>query len=200
MQVALVRHAAVAADPALPAAWWPLSDGGRAATRRLARWPGWGRIERIFASPEVKAHETAQIIAGCNGLTVTLVEELGEVARPAGVWHADYAAAVRAYFARPEEATHGWEPPAAATARITACLARLTAWEGQPFAVVGHGLTLSLYLAALTGTDPAAIWPRIALPDLAIVDPARRAILRPFGHWQTDENRKGAKEAKSAKD
>ncbi len=119
---------------------------------------------------------------------MTVIEDLREVERPAVQWFGDeypggYAGAVRDYFARPEERTHGWEPPAAAQARIRACIDTLRRWEPAGFAVAGHGLTLSLYVAAVTGLDPAAIWPTITLPDIAIVDTERAALVRPFGTW-----------------
>jgi hypothetical protein len=68
---------------------------------------------------------------------------------------------------------------------------------GQPFAILSHGLILNLYLARLTGEDPAALWQSIALPDLAIVDPERRAVVRPFGAWRADSSRTGAQSAKN---
>lgn len=181
--IVLVRHAAVQADAAQPSTRWPLSDAGRAAARALARAPLWRDTARIFSSPELKTHETAQILAGPNGMTVTLVEDLREAERPTGGWFGDYPAAVAAWFARPREPTHGWEPPVQAQARIRACIDELRSWEHGPVAVCGHGLTLALYLAALTGGDPASIWPAITLPDVAVIDPGRRTILQPFGRW-----------------
>ena len=182
----LLRHAAVEAEPAQPPSLWPLSDDGRRATRRLARAPLWRAVVRIFTSPAIKAQETAQIIAGANGITVTVIADLREVERPVGQWFDDtypggYAAAVAAWFAAPAVATHGWEPPAAAQTRITACIDDLLGWEEEPVAVCGHGLTLSLYLNALTGAAPSALWPTIGFPDVAVVDPVRRRVLHPFG-------------------
>ncbi len=188
MAVILVRHAAVQADPLQHAALWPLSDAGRQAARELAREPLWRDIGRMFVSPELKAHETAQIIAGPNGITVTVVEDLREVERPVGQWFGaehpgGYPGAVGEYFARPAESTHGWEPPMAALARVRACIDTLREIEPQPFAIAGHGLTLALYVAALTGVDPGHIWPTIRLPDLAVAAPEHAAVLYPFGRW-----------------
>ena len=166
MEIVLVRHAAVETNPAIPYAWWRLSAEGLAGARALSRERLWRPMVRIFSSPEMKALETAHIIAGPNGMTVTAIEDLREVERPAGQWFGDeypggYLGAVRDYFARPMEATHGWEP--------------------DGFAVAGHGLTLSLYVAAMTGADPWAVWPTIALPDYAVLDPGAGRLLRPFG-------------------
>src|SRR5262245_26912640 len=138
MRIVLVRHAAVETDPDVLPTLWQLSDAGRAGARALAREPIWRRLDRIFTSPEPKAHETAHIVAGPNGLTVTSVEELHEVERPARQWFGDdypggYPAAVREYLARPDTPTHGWETPRAAQQRMTACIETLRAWEPIPF-------------------------------------------------------------------
>lgn len=185
MNLILVRHAAVEPDPDQPPSRWHLSDAGRAAARALGRDDVWRPVGRLFTSPEWKAHETAQIIAGMNGIAVTVVEDLREVARPAGRWFDDddpggSAAAVADYFAAPNAATHGWEPPVVAQARIRACIDWLRIWEPLPFGVVGHGLTLSLSVASLTGARPGAIWPAIACPDLAVIDQVRGTLVRPF--------------------
>lgn len=182
----LVRHAAPEPDPAAHPALWPLSDAGRQAARELARDPLWASLERIFTSPAMKALETAHIIAGPNGLTVTVVEDLHEVECGPDGWidpayPGGYAAAVAAWFAAPEARTHGWEAPAAAAARIRACFAALRALEPSGFAVAGHGLTLALSVAALTHADPARLWPAMRMPDVAIVDAAHGALLHPFG-------------------
>jgi broad specificity phosphatase PhoE len=186
MEIVLVRHAAVEVDPAVLPSLWHLSDEGRAGARALARRRLWRPIERIFTSPELKALETAHIIAGPNGMTVTSVEDLREVERPANQWIDDrypggYTGAVRDYLAAPKRATHGWEPPAEAQHRIRACIDWLRRLEPEGFAVAGHGQTLSLYVASVTGLDPWEIWQTIALPDFAVIDPEAGALIRAFG-------------------
>jgi hypothetical protein len=57
-------------------------------------------------------------------------------------------------------------------------------WEPDGFAVAGHGLTLSLYIAAVTNTDPWAIWTAIAFPDFAVIEPETGRLVRPFGRWR----------------
>jgi broad specificity phosphatase PhoE len=186
MEIVLVRHAAVETEPAVLPSLWQLSDEGRAGARTLARERLWRPIERIFTSPEAKALETAHIIAGPNGMTVTAIEDLREVERPANQWFDDgypggYAGAVRDYLAAPQRATHGWEPPVAAQRRIRTCIDRLQQWEPHGFAVAGHGQTLSLYVSSVTGLDPWEVWRTIELPDYAVVDPDAGILIRGFG-------------------
>jgi broad specificity phosphatase PhoE len=181
----LVRHAAPEVDPDQHPAHWPLSDAGRTGARSLARQRLWRDVTRIFTSVEIKAQETAQILAGPNGITVTAVEDLREVEREQMRWIDDYPRAVAEYLALPNQETHGWESPAAARSRIHACVMDLLAWDAGPVAVVGHGLTLSLLVGALTGADPASMWAVIGLPDVAVLDTGRGAVLWPFGRWRS---------------
>lgn len=189
MRIVLVRHAAVATDPAVLPMLWQLSDAGRAGARRLARERVWAPIGRIFSSPESKAFETAHILAGPNGITVTAIEDLHEVQRPAKQWFGDeyaggYSGAVRAYFAQPDRAVHGWEPARDARARMLGCLGILREWEPYGFAVAGHGLTLSLLVSAITGLEPTMLWPTITLPDFAVLDTDQARLVQSFGRWQ----------------
>jgi broad specificity phosphatase PhoE len=186
--IVLVRHAGVEADPDVPPALWPLSDEGRWAARHLARERLWRPIERIFCSPETKSLETAHIIAGPNGMTVTAVEALHEVVRPAHQWFGEdypggYPGAVREYLTSTDP-VHGWEPRAAAQDRIVRCIDELRRWEPNGFAVSGHGLTLSLYVSSVLGVTAWEIWPSIALPDYAVLDQHARRLLHPFGRWR----------------
>jgi broad specificity phosphatase PhoE len=181
VDIILVRHAAVETDPNVQSALWPLSDAGRKDARSLAQSRLWRDVTRIFTSPELKAQETAHIIAGPNSMTVTAVENLREVERPHRQWFEDYPAAVRAYFADPERATHGWESPRQAQERIVECIRELATWEPEGFAIAGHGLSLSLYLSAITGREAATMWPAIRLPDVAVLSMPTARLVRPFG-------------------
>ena len=179
-RIVLVRHAAVAVELDIPRQRWELSDDGRARARTLSRLPRWRRVERLFCSTEVKAHETAQIIGSPNGISVTVVEGLHEVERGPERWIADYGSAVRDWFEHPREPVHGWETAESARARVGRCINRLLVVQPDPFAVVGHGLTLALHVAALTGAEPATVWDAIGLPDLCVVDVDQRCVVRPF--------------------
>lgn len=178
--IVLVRHAAVAAERDLPRQRWELSDDGRVQARALARLPLWRRVERLFCSTEVKAHETAQIVGSPNGISVSVVEGLHEVERGPEGWIADYISAVRDWFEHPREPVHGWETAENAHARIERGVKDLLAVEAGLFAVVGHGLTLALFVAALVRVDPARVWESIGLPDLCVVDVDQRRVVRPF--------------------
>ena len=121
----LVRHAMTIVDRSRPSDEWLLSEDGRAAARAL-RLSGAAR-----SSSEPKALETARLA----GLDAIADDRLREVRRP---WSDDYAADVERYLGG--EDIPGWEPRAAALARIRAAL------EDFDGIVVTHGLAISLHL------------------------------------------------------
>jgi phosphohistidine phosphatase len=89
MLLTLVRHA----DAGDPAAWQgpdatrPLSDKGRAQAERLGAFLADHefRTDAIISSPKLRALQTAEIVAGHLGVTVTTDDRLGEPLELAGV-------------------------------------------------------------------------------------------------------------------
>lgn len=178
----LVRHAAVAFRPELPAHAWRLSAEGRSAAEALGRREFWAEVRGIHSSPEPKAVATAQRIAAPHGLRMRIERDLREVeGRP---WLDEgYEDAVRHYFAG--EPVEGWEPRDEASSRIVACIDRIVSrHEVADVGVVSHGLVLTLYLSGLLGLDEAKtfeLWSGIGLPDVAAVEPGERRLVRGFG-------------------
>jgi broad specificity phosphatase PhoE len=62
----------------------PLNDMGRAQARRLAEELSKERIDAVYSSDLVRAHETALIVAEQRGLEVTAIRDLRE--RHFGTW------------------------------------------------------------------------------------------------------------------
>jgi broad specificity phosphatase PhoE len=125
----LVRHAAVVVDPEAPSREWPLSDEGRRAAAALEL-----PCRPALTSPEPKARETAALA----GLDPRVDDRLREVERP---WSDAYVALVERYLDGDD--VPGWEPRAAALARMRAAL------DGFDGVAVSHGLVISLF-AGLT--------------------------------------------------
>jgi broad specificity phosphatase PhoE len=181
MRVYLVRHAAVTMRPEQPIAHWHLSPEGRAAAEAMGAEPFWAEVEAIATSTEPKAVGTAQRIAAPHGLPLRIEPDLREVHRS---WAGEgYRELVRRYFAG--EALEGWEPRQQASARVRACIEGVVrANSGRDVAVVSHGLALTLYLEGLLDMDAGAafdVWSGLGFPDVAVVDPEGRAMVRGFG-------------------
>lgn len=179
----LIRHAMPAIAPDIPADRWSLSREGIEQARRLAAHPALTGAGRLYASAEPKALSTAAPIAARLGLPARTAPGLGEQRRPV-LPYTDVAARqqlIAEMFAHPRASIMGCEPIAAAQRRIVACLQALLR-RGDDLIVVSHGTVLHLYLSALLRIPAdAACWARIGVPDLAVVDPGRRQVLRDFG-------------------
>jgi len=173
-RLVLVRHAAVDLVDGVPSDRWELTGEGRRAAARLARWSGWKTVVVLASSPESKALGTAAPIAAATRLDVRVEPDLREAERPRQrvVPHPELVALTRRYLAG--DPVPGWEPAADVRRRVTACVDRVLAADGDT-AVVSHGLALSLYLGSSLEE-----WKRIPLPAVAVVDAATRDVLRPW--------------------
>jgi len=119
--VFFITHPDVAIDRSVPVPDWPLNERGRARLRGLLTTPWMRGVRQIFASDERKARDAAQILAeglGIEGYTV--VDGLSENDRSATGYlpQQEFEATVDAFFAQPQTSVRGWEPAAAAQARI----------------------------------------------------------------------------------
>ena len=74
LPIRLETHDGSPADP-------PLSEPGRAQAALLARWLDGERIDRIYASPLRRAHQTALPLAESKGLAIELEPRLAEFDR-----------------------------------------------------------------------------------------------------------------------
>jgi broad specificity phosphatase PhoE len=175
----VVRHAAVAVREEIPSSHWHLSPEGRAGADALGGEPYWSGLRALFASPEPKALATAQRLAAPHGLRLYIEQELREVERP---WAGEnYRDLVRRHLAG--EAIDGWEPRDAALARVRRCVADIL-HDSADAGVVSHGLLLTLYLSDLLAMDGDAAfeqWAKIGFPDVAVVEPETRRLLRGWG-------------------
>jgi broad specificity phosphatase PhoE len=171
-----VRHAMAEKVDGVPPHDWRLGPNGQTAAAALA---GWLRLPDpptlVVTSPEPKAAETAAPIADRFGVPLVLDERLREVERP---WIGDgYRLAVRSYL-RGEE-LEGWEDRMAVARRISKAVADAKAHVDEaPVAVVGHGLSLSLHVAAEMppGFLAGQFWSRLAFPDAWLLDLDRQLL------------------------
>lgn len=159
MQLLLVRHAlpvrieATGAGPADP----PLSEEGRAQAAALAAaWAG--DVDVVWASPLLRARETAAPLAEALGVGVTIDDDLAEMDRDADAYIP--LEELRQDPSAWAEAVEAWVGPAGEELRATfrrrvvAAVDRVVAaHRGQRVAVVCHGGTINAALAEVLGLD-----------------------------------------------
>ena len=152
MRLLFISHPEVIQDPEVPVTSWPLSATGRQEATAFAHSPEVQMVTRIISSPEVKAHQTARILADALGLTLTLDVRLGENDRSATGYlpPKEFQAAADAFFAAPEVSFRGWETAKAAQERITTAAVQMCALQRQgDLAIVSHGGVGTLLYCAL---------------------------------------------------
>lgn len=155
----LIAHAHTRQIPDTDARGWSLDHVGQQQAVALAQQPFWERVERILLSNEHKTRLTIEPLLQARALPVHEDDRFDELHRTPE-WTYNYAARVAAVFRWPEASIAGWEPAVQALARFQEGVAAWTArYPNGTFALVGHGLTFSLYRAHLLGL------PRVALPE-----------------------------------
>lgn len=168
----LIRHAAPAFVPGVPAREWRLSKEGRRGGELLASRVAAYDPALVVSSVEPKAHETAELLGGRLGVPVVTAPGLHEHERErvGYLGREQFEVAVAAFFARPDELVLGDETAAQALARFCRALdGLLAAHPTGNLAVVTHGTVLSLFVAARAGLDPVPFWRGLALPDLVVL-------------------------------
>jgi broad specificity phosphatase PhoE len=149
-----ITHPQVAIEPDVPVTRWSLSAIGVERAEAMCRQPWAADVRRIVSSDEVKAVQTAEILARHVGVPVEVRPGIGENDRSStGFVPPDrFEQLADRFFADPEASVEGWERAVDAQARIAAGLADLLADEaGGDVAVVGHGGVGTLWWCALAG-------------------------------------------------
>lgn len=120
---------------------------------RLAQLSWVPSVQRIVASAELKAQQTAAVLGEALGLGWSTDAELGENDRSATGFlpPAEFKATADAFFAHPRTSVRGWETAEDAQRRVIRAVLRWTAVADLPTAYVSHGLVGTLLYCALTG-------------------------------------------------
>jgi broad specificity phosphatase PhoE len=181
MQLYLITHALTLPDRNTAATAWHLSELGMQQAVTLAAQPFWEQVDAIVLSSEPKTRLTVQRVLAQRSLPVVVDVRFDELHRPG--WVDDYTARVRQAFLEPAIPAGEWEAADEALARFLAGIDHLCQrFSEKNLALVGHGLTLSLYRAYLLGrrTVDLAEWQQLSFAALAIVDPVAKVILQDF--------------------
>lgn len=169
----LVRHAAPEIQPGVSSDRWVLSPPGRESCRWLVAELRGQNVQRLYASLEPKALETAALTAVELGLGVRPRRDLHENDRT-GLGFGPFTEMeqrMRRFFDEPDVLVVGRETAAAAHGRFDAAV-RAIADEsaGEVVAVVAHGAVITLLLAGRRGGEPFALWKQLALPCWALLE------------------------------
>ncbi len=171
----LIKHALPTITPTIAPAHWPLSAAGRQGAAALAEHLAPYALSAIVTSDELKAQETATILAETLQRPIPLISDhdLREHSRRPDDFFdrpEDFQAAIAQLFAQPDQLVFGLETATAACQRFTAAVNRhLIATAIGDLAIVAHGTVISLFVAAQTRTAPYPLWQRLSLPSLVVL-------------------------------
>ncbi|MFG1463974.1 histidine phosphatase family protein [Xanthobacter sp. DSM 24535] len=149
-----VSHPQVKVDADVPVPLWGLSEIGIARTLAFTRDSALLGFGRIVSSDEVKAKETAAILAEALRLSVEVRPAMHENDRSATGYlkEAEFQSVANAFFATPDASVRGWERAIDAQARIVREVEAALADAPQtPPIFVGHGGVGTLLLCHLAG-------------------------------------------------
>lgn len=163
----LVRHGATSANERQPYVLQgkgvdlPLSENGQRQAAAVGRLLAEFRIHQVFASPLVRARQTAAAIASPHGLSVNTIDELHEC--DVGEWegldwntiHQRDPEAARKFLDRPGDFPYlGGESYRDTLDRVRpAICGLLERCVGQNIVIVAHNVVNRVFLAHLLGTD-----------------------------------------------
>lgn len=177
----LIKHAAPAIVPGVPAHEWTLSEAGRRQARAIAARFAARVPDRVVTSEEPKAVETGELLGEALGIPVRRMLGLHEHLRYTEPHHAraeQFTQRVHALFARPSERVMGEETADEAHQRFRIAVHAALAANPGELAIVAHGTVIALLVARANGRDVTALWDRLGLadqltvrvPDLRLLD------------------------------
>lgn len=177
----VVRHSQVDLDPQIPAEEWPLSEAGRMAVAKLIEREEWPGVRTIYHSPERKAVQTAEVIAGRFGWEMKSHPGLRELKAETGFLPAEqFQARVAAYLEG--DADPAFEEYSEAASRIWECVQEIVREaHGDSVAMVTHGRLLTVLYSRILGRMLSREeWQSIKLPDLSVIDLGTWTVERGF--------------------
>jgi broad specificity phosphatase PhoE len=176
----LVRHSISVPDRDCASRDWLLSDFGREVCQLLAERLLEYQPDIFITSDEPKAIDTGKITSAHLDIPVFVQANLHEHERPGVPWYNSedaFHAAVKQFFARPEELVFGQETATQALERFSRAIDDvLTSYLNQNVVIVTHGTVMSLYVAQCLGIDP--FWRQLGMPAFVVLDLPDRSLIR----------------------
>jgi broad specificity phosphatase PhoE len=178
----LIKHASPQVEADLPPERWPLSEEGRARCEALARQVAALEPTVVVSSEEMKASETARIVAERLGVPHHAAPDLHEHDRSnvPQLRSAEFISMMELLFRRPNELVLGTETAVAALSRFRSAVDEVLAEHAEGnVAVVSHGTVIALLLEKIDsrrrGFD---VWRAMKLPSFAVLSVPQLALER----------------------
>jgi len=170
----LIKHAMPEIIPSVSSKEWVLSEAGIASCGTLADSLSGYELQQLFSSREIKAVQTAEIIAEQLGLVNTPVDDLHENDRSGFPFFEnpeDWKQQFREFFAHPKQRIIGNESAEEALARFEKAVRNLIREHvDESLAIVAHGTVITLLVAAHNDIEPFEYWASLELPSFVVLE------------------------------
>lgn len=169
----LVKHSLPKILEGIPAREWNLSEEGAKRARILADRLRFYNPEVILASMELKAMQTAEIVADALGLEMKVAANLHEHERreTAFLAHEVFESKIHEFFEKPDDLVLGNETANQAHHRFDyAVQSLLNSYGDRTMIIVAHGTVISLFVSRLTGVPAFPLWKELGLPSYTVLD------------------------------
>lgn len=179
-QLYLVRHARPVTDAGLPPADWPLSKQGQQDAAGLHRRIDWSCVPFVVSSPELKAVQTAEILASQGHVPLWVHPGLKEISAPWFASQTHLEEEFGQYLAGDDDTMfESWD---SATGRFVQAILDITRNVGPQIPVaVSHGRILTAYFSTVFGRRlDVAAWKSLHMPDVCLYDNHARQVISGF--------------------
>jgi broad specificity phosphatase PhoE len=168
----LIKHASPLRQPDLPPERWPLSDEGRQKCDLLAQRIAEHRPNVVVSSDELKARETAEILATHLTVSMKTAPGLHEHDRSSvpQLRSGEFISMIELMLRRPDELVLGEETANGALSRFDRAIRRvIDEHPNQDLAIVSHGTVIAMLLAKYSNRAAFALWREMGLPSYAVL-------------------------------
>ena len=155
-----------------PASAWRLGEIGRRRSELLAARLRGFTPEVIWSSRELKAVETAEVVASAFGVPVQIADGLEEHHRsgvPYFPTRAEFEGAVEQFFREPDRLVLGTETAEQARDRMADAIDGVIDSGQMDSIVVTHGTVITLYVASVASVQRMCFWRRLGLPSYVVL-------------------------------
>lgn len=169
----VLHHSKPIDAPALPMSLLPLSREGVMLASPVAEASFWNSVQAIYYSPEVRAAQTAELIARRWQKLLHLEDDLSDMwMAGTGLDQEQFEQVVGDHLEG--RVSHPLlEPYEIAQKRIVRCVQRLARKNiGRDFAIVSHARILTAFYSHILGQRLGRKeWLSIRTPDLSVINP-----------------------------
>lgn len=186
MEITFIRHSKTKIDPTLSPVEWGLSAEGMELAKKLGAQDVIKRIGLFYSSLQIKALETAILLAKPNAIPIKTDDRLTEVTSFTNRFIPDtkvYEKNVNDYYSGEIKRINDGETIQEALDRFNRAIQSIVEANNKEenIGIVTHGNILALFSGQFRDIDPYRLHKEIRQPDVALFDWNKQKFIHFFG-------------------